>query len=80
MPLSAKMTKIPLANPRFDRRSNEVKTHTKQPFFFFMVLHQTQASRRFLTILTKFDLVWPGVDISRPKNPNFDQAIRMGWN
>ena len=40
VPFSAKMTKMPLVNPRFDRRSNEVKALKKQ-HFFFMVLHQT---------------------------------------
>ena len=28
----AKMTQMPLVNPRFDRRPNEVKTLTKQHF------------------------------------------------
>ena len=40
VPFSAKMTKMPLVNPRFDRRSNEVKALKKQ-HFFLMVLHQT---------------------------------------
>ena len=44
---------------------------------FFIVLHQTQASRRFLTTLTKFD---PKSILGGPKNPNFDPAVRMGWN
>ena len=42
-----------------------------------IILHQTQASRRFLATLAKFDLVWPGVDL---ENPKFDPAIRAGWN
>ena len=32
VPFLAKMTKMPLVNPRFDWRSNEVKTLTKQHF------------------------------------------------
>ena len=31
----AKMTKMPLVNPRFDQRSNEVQTFTKQHFSQF---------------------------------------------
>ena len=44
---------------------------------FFIFLHQARASRRFLTILTKFDpkSTWGG-----PKNLNFDLAVRTGWN
>ena len=42
-----------------------------------MVLHQTRASQRFLTTLTKFDLK----SIScGPKNPNFDPTVRTDWN
>jgi len=44
---------------------------------FFIILHQTRASRRFLTTSTKFDL--KSIP-SGPKNPNFDQAVRTGWN
>ena len=32
VPFLAKMYKMPLVNPRFDRRTNEVKTLTKQHF------------------------------------------------
>ena len=32
VPLLTKMTKMPLVNPRFDRRSNKVKTFTKKHF------------------------------------------------
>ena len=32
VPFSTKMTKMPLVNPRMDRRSNEVETLTKQHF------------------------------------------------
>ena len=42
-----------------------------------MVLHQTRASRRFLTTLTKFD---PKSILSGSKNLNFNPAVRMGWN
>ena len=42
-----------------------------------MVLHQTWVSRRFLTILTKFD---PKSILSEPKNHNFDLVVRLGWN
>ena len=47
---SAKMTKMPLDNPRFDWRSNDVKTT------FFIVLHQTLAFLEIFNNLTKFDL------------------------
>ena len=57
--------------PNVKRGQNPHKTT------FFMVLHQTRASRRFLTTLTKFD---PKSILSGPKNPNFDPAIRTGWN
>ena len=42
-----------------------------------MVLHQTWASRRFLTVLTKFD---PKSISGEPKNPNFDLVVKLGWN
>ena len=35
VPLLAKMTKMPLVNPRFDKKSNKVKTLTKQYFSYF---------------------------------------------
>ena len=57
--------------PNVKRGQNPHKTT------FFMVLHQTRASRRFLTTLTKFD---PKSILSGPKNPNFDPTIRTGWN
>ena len=43
----------------------------------FIDLHQTWVSWRFLTILTKFD---PKSTRGGPKNPNFDPAIKTGWN
>ena len=56
VPFLAKMTKMPLVNPRLDRRSNKVKTLTKKKKkTFFIVLHQTRASWRILTTLIKFD-------------------------
>ena len=44
---------------------------------FFIILHQTQASQNFLTILTKFDSksILGGL-----KNPNFDLVVKTGWN
>ena len=71
----AKMTKMALISPRFDQRSNVVRTLTKQRFL--IVLHQTWVSQRFLTTLTKFDLVDSKLT---PRKPNFDQAVRTGWN
>ena len=68
---SAKMTKMPLDNPRFDWRSNDVKTT------FFIVLHQTLAFLEIFNNLTKFD---PKFISSGPKNPNFNSAVRMSWN
>ena len=38
VPFSAKMTKMPLVNPRFDRRSNEVKALKKQHFFLWFYI------------------------------------------
>ena len=71
---SAKMTKMPLVNPRFDRRSNEVKTLTKK--IFSTVLHETQASQKFLTTLTKFD---PKSIPMGLKTLSFDPTIITGW-
>ena len=42
-----------------------------------IVFHQTQASRRFLATLTKFD---PKLTLGGPKNPNFDLVVGTGWN
>ena len=75
MPFIAKMTKMPLVSSKFNQRSNEVQTRTKQRFF--TILHQTRVSQRFLTILTKFD---SKSILGGPKNPNFDLPIRTGWN
>ena len=72
---STKMTKMPLVNPRFNRRSNKVKTLTK--IYFFIVLRQTWASWRFSMTLTKFD---PKSILGGPKNPNFDSDFRTDWN
>ena len=47
VPFFAKMTKIPLVSPRFDRRSNMIWTLTKKTFF--TVSLQTRDFRRFLT-------------------------------
>ena len=71
----AKMTKMALISPRFDQRSNVVRTLTKQSFL--IVLHQTWVSQRFLTTLTKFDLK---SILSGPKNPNFDLAVKTDLN
>jgi len=37
VPFSAKMTEMPLVSPKFDRRSKEVKTLTKQHFSKFYI-------------------------------------------
>ena len=42
-----------------------------------MFLHQNQATRIFLSILTKFDL---SLTLGSTKNPNFDPSIRTGWS
>ena len=42
-----------------------------------MVLHQTRASWKILTILTKFN---PKSIPNGPKNPNFDLVVKTGWN
>ena len=44
---------------------------------FFMGLYQTRALRRFLETLTKFD---SELTPNGTKNPNFDPAIKTGWN
>ena len=44
---------------------------------FFIVLHQTWASRSFLTTLTKFDLE---LTLGGPRHPNFDSTVRTGRN
>ena len=41
-----------------------------------MFLHQTLATQRFLSPLTKFDL---SLTLEGPKTPNFDLTIKMGW-
>ena len=51
VPFSAKMTKMPLFNPRFDRRSNEVKALTKKHFSWFT------SNPRFTKIFNNFDQV-----------------------
>ena len=40
-----------------------------------MFLHQTQATQRFLSTLTKFD---PRLTLEGNKNPNFDPTVRIG--
>ena len=52
-------------------RQNQPKTT------IFMFLHQTQATRIFLSTLTKFDL---RLTLGGTKNPNFDPSIRTGWS
>ena len=47
----AKMTKTPLVNPRFNRRSNEVQTSTKQRF------HRFTPNLSFLKVFNNFDQV-----------------------
>ena len=74
VPLSAKMTKMPLVNPRFDRRSNEVKTLTNNIFCSFT---SNPSFSDILTTLTKFD---PKSTLCGPKNPNFDLIVKTGWN
>ena len=51
VPFSAKMTKMPLVNPRFDQKSNEVKALTKQHFLWFT------SNPSFLEIFNNFDQV-----------------------
>ena len=51
VPFLAKMTKMPLVSPRFDRRSNEVQTFTKQHF------HNFAPNPSFSKIFNNFDQV-----------------------
>ena len=44
---------------------------------FFMFLHQTQATRWFLSSLTKF---YPRLTPVGTRNPNFDSTVRIGWD
>ena len=64
--------------PHINLRLTEVKRGQSPPeTLFFMLLHQTRASRRFLSTLTEFDLTGT---LMGPKNPNFDSTIRMGYD
>ena len=62
---------MPLVNPRFDRRSNEVKTLKNNIFHSFT--SNSSLSKNF----DKFD---QKSIMGGPKNPNFDLTVRMGWN
>ena len=60
---------MPLVNPRFDQRSNEVKTLKNSIFHNFA--SNSSLSKNF----DKFDKKSVG---GGPKNPNFDLTVRMG--
>ena len=62
---------MPLVNPRFDRRSNEVKTLKNSIFHSFT--SNSSLSKNF----DKFD---QKSVMGGPKNPKFDLTVRMGWN
>ena len=62
---------MPQVNPRFDRRSNEVKTLKNSIFHSFT--SNSSLSKNF----DKFD---QNSIMGGPKNPNFDITVRMGWN
>ena len=62
---------MPLVNPRFDRRSNEVKTLKNSIFHNFT--SNSSLSKNF----DKFD---KKSAVGGPKNPNFDLIVWMGWN
>ena len=49
------------------------QNHPKTIFFIF--LHQSRVTRRFLSILTKFDL---RLTLGGTKNSNFDPTFKMG--
>ena len=66
-----KWPKCPLSALGLTKGQNPHKTT------FFIVLHQTRASQRILTTLTKFD---PKLILGGCKNPNFDPSVRTGWN
>ena len=69
MPFLAKITKMRLVNPRFDQRSNKVKTQ-KNSFF-----HSFTSNSILLKNFDKFD---PKSVMGGPKNPNLDLTVRMG--
>ena len=72
MPFLAKMTKLPLVNLELIEGQQGQNPHK---IITFIVFHQTRASRRFLTTLTKFDLK---LTLGELKNPNFDPVIGTG--
>ena len=42
-----------------------------------MLLHQTQATRSFLSTLTKFDMT---LTLEGTRNPNFNSTIKTSWD
>ena len=71
VPLSAKMTKMPLVNLGLTEGQNPHK------ITLFIVLHQTRASRIFWQLWSSLTQSWLLVG---HRNPNFDSAVKMGWN
>ena len=74
---SGQIDKNALGQPWLDRKSKSIKIIPKQHFSCFYFLHQTQATRWFSSILTKFD---PRLTFEGTGNPNFDPNIRIGWD
>ena len=74
VPFLVKLTKMPLINLKL----TEVKVGQNYPKTkFIMFLHQTQATRWFLSSLTKF---YPRLTPVGTRNPNFDSTVRISWD
>ena len=44
------------------------------------IFHSFTSNLSFLESFDNFDQVWFEVDLGWAQNPNFDSAVRMGWN
>ena len=71
VPFSAKMTKIPLVNSRLTE--SQMKSKSLQNTTF----HSFTSNPSFLEFFGNFNQVWL---LAGPRNPNFDLAVRIGWN
>ena len=71
VPLLAKMTKMPLVNPRLVESQTKLKSPQNITF------HSFTSKPSFSEIFGNFDLELTPMG---PKDPNFDLAIKIGWN
>ena len=69
---------MPLANLRLTEGQTRSKPSQNITF------HSFTSNRSFLEIFGNFDRVWPSLTRSWPlmalENPNFDPAVKTGWN